>query len=116
MNDNWWKLGGVIILLMVIGAGLEWFGTGLDYAQNAFWQPKQQNLQRQIFQNTQSYTQGMAQDLGNLHVQYVQTTDPQARTVIVNTVRTRSAGVNLLTLNDPDLESWVQGCRDGSVQ
>ncbi len=104
---------GALFLLMVICAGLGFFGDSLDFARASFWQPRQQNLQRHIFQNTQSYTQGMAQDLGNLHLQYVGTKDPDVRACIAATVRQRSAGVDLNTLNDPDLAVWVENIRNG---
>ncbi len=104
---------GVIIALMIICSGLGFLGDSLNFASASFWQPRQQNLQRHIYQNTDSFTRGMAGDLQNLHIQYVQSKDEEVKATIAATVLQRTAGVNLASLNDPIIESWVENLRNG---
>jgi hypothetical protein len=45
--------------------------TGIGLAQYAFWAPKQSKVQREVFEQTKSYQQGMIQDLRKSHEEYV---------------------------------------------
>jgi hypothetical protein len=103
----------VVLAVMLACAGFGFFGDALNFMSASFWQPRQQNLQRTIYQNTDSFTRGMAGDLQNLHLQYLQAKDPDVKATIVATVLQRTSGVNLYNLNDPSLSAWVQSLRDG---
>lgn len=52
------SIGGLIVLLALI-IGLQY----LDLVNFSFFAPKYQNVQRNVFENTQSYTEGKRQDL-----------------------------------------------------
>ena len=64
---------GVLILISVIG----FIAQGADFFMFKFWAPKYANVQREVFQNTKSYNQGMAQDLDNYYVDYQRATPDQ---------------------------------------
>lgn len=50
--------GGLIGLL-----ALTWIFTGNDFFLYKYFAPKQENVRRQVFENTQSYTQGKIQNI-----------------------------------------------------
>lgn len=52
------SIGGLIVLLALI-FGLQYFSI----VNLGFFSPKYQNVQRNVFENTQSYTEGKRQDL-----------------------------------------------------
>jgi hypothetical protein len=55
-------LVGVMILIFI----LELFGLGMF----AFFEPKKENIRREVFENTKSFTHGVIQDLGKYYQEY----------------------------------------------
>jgi hypothetical protein len=61
-------LVGFLALQFVLGLyGLAWF---------KFFEPKRENIRREIFENTQSYVHGKIQDLAKYKDEYDSLTDP----------------------------------------
>ena len=62
-------IGGIVGVITVIVAIS--FGTGLlDLAYFRFFAPKKENIRREVFENTKSYTHGKAQDLAKYFEEY----------------------------------------------
>lgn len=98
-----------IILLGAIG----FMCQGADFFMFKFWAPKYENVNRQIFENTMSYTQGMAQDLSNAKMQYVQAT-PDQKAGLASIIVHRFADYDVSKL-PPDLQDFLQSLRDKGV-
>lgn len=59
------SIGGLLGLFALIFV----FGLfGLGYFK--FFEPKKENIRREIFENTKSYLQGVQQDLGKYYLEY----------------------------------------------
>ena len=61
-------IAGVIVLLF----GLSWAVEGNDFFLYKFFAPKRANVERQVFENTQSYVQGKTEYLSRLRYEYSQ--------------------------------------------
>lgn len=56
----------IVVIVYLIG----FVATGGDYFLYRFWAPKQENVRRQVFENTQSYVEGKIGYLTRLRSQY----------------------------------------------
>jgi hypothetical protein len=81
---------GVIILAVFLTLGASWLFTGNDFFLYKVFAPKRAEVDREVFQNTPSYTRGMVQDLAKLSDEY-RTSDPTGRAMICADVRHRFA-------------------------
>ncbi len=67
-----WHWLPVSILVLIILMGLGWLIQGNDFFMYKFFAPKQEQVRRQVFEQTKSYNQGMIQELQNMQFQYEQ--------------------------------------------
>ena len=58
---------GALILIM----GLGWLAEGNSFFMYKFFAPKQEQVRREVFEQTKSYRQGMVQELQNMQFEYV---------------------------------------------
>jgi hypothetical protein len=79
-------IGGLLAFL-----ALMWFLALHDIAFQTVFRPMQENVNRQVFENTKSYTQGMVQELQNMQFEYLRTTDKDAKTAMATVILQRSA-------------------------
>ena|SRR5579859_3912558 len=67
------------VFLMLIGfvafLGLGFAVKGYDFFMFQFWAPKYTTVQRQVFENTKSYTQGTIQELRSQQTAYINADD-----------------------------------------
>jgi hypothetical protein len=59
---------GIFVAIFCVGMLFQ----GQDFIMYKFWAPKYANVQREVFENTKSYQQGMIQDLRKSQEEYVQ--------------------------------------------
>jgi len=78
---------GVIILGVAGLFGLQMLG----FASFSFFAPKMAEVQNEVFHNTQAYTDGMANDLGDLKIQYEMAPDQGRKDSIRAIIRQRFA-------------------------
>ena len=62
-------LGGLCAIILV--AMLSWIFTGNSLLMNKFFAPKQEQVRREVFEETKSYNQGMIQELQNMQFEYI---------------------------------------------
>ena len=60
---------------MLAVLGLSWVVMGNEFFLYKFFAPKQEQVRREVFEQTKSYRQGMIQELENMQFQYVQADD-----------------------------------------
>lgn len=96
-------VGGLIVVL-----GISWVLVGNEFFLYKVFAPKQEAVRRQTFEQSRAFNEGMVRDFENLRMQYLQSSDPDAKAVLVSTILHRSAGYNL---NDPsvpaDLRNFI---------
>ena len=69
------KLTALIVASMLAVLGLSWVVMGNEFFLYKFFAPKQEQVRREVFEQTKSYRQGMIQELENMQFQYVQADD-----------------------------------------
>lgn len=57
------KYVGIVVTALIVLLGLSWVFTGNDFFLYKFFAPKQENVRREVFTNTQSYRQGKIQNI-----------------------------------------------------
>lgn len=73
-----------VVVGLVVGA------TELSYRLDQHYQPREEQVRHDTFENSATFTDGMARDLSNLRLQYFATGEtPQQQELIRETVRQR---------------------------
>jgi hypothetical protein len=67
----------------------------------------QQNADREVFKETQSYNDGMAQELSKLKLEYEKATDPVDRNAIEFKIKHDYADFNEQNLQSEGLKAWL---------
>ena len=98
-----WKIAGgfvgFLVLMFVLQlAGLEWF---------KFFQPRKENIRREVFEATKSYTHGKIQDLGKYYEEYQSTDNPEDKTAIEAVIKMRYAEFDETKINSATLRSFL---------
>jgi len=89
---------GCVIVFLIAVIGLTEFGFRLDQ----HYQPREEQVRRNTFAQSQTYNEGMARDLQNLRQAYLDADTPEKKGAIQSTVRQRYAGYDVDQL-PPDL-------------
>jgi hypothetical protein len=85
----WWAVCALVVFTLVGGA-LAWVVQGNDFFLYKVFAPRQENIRREVFENTKSYKQGMVQELQNLQVEYLKA-DKEHKQAIASIILQRSA-------------------------
>lgn len=68
---------GVFFAVIGIAIAISWISMGNEFFLYKFFAPKQEAVRREVFENTKSYKQGMAQEIVSYQSQYIVATDEQ---------------------------------------
>lgn len=103
------------IILLVIGAIILLIGLsfGLGFWKMAFkstFEPMEQDIEREVFENTKSYVQGKIQDLSNYYEEY-QKADAEDRVIIRNVIQMQFAGFEKKDIDNETLKSFLVNMR-----
>ena len=102
------KIVGVLVLVLVVMMALGWLVQGNDFFMYKFFAPKQEQVRREVFENSRAFNQGMVQELENMQRDYIKEKDPNAKTALASIILHRASGYNL---DDPivsaDLRSFI---------
>lgn len=77
---------------------ISWISMGNNFFLYKFFAPKQAAVQREVFENTRSFNQGMVQELENMQFDYIKESDPEAKAALRSIILHRASGFDL---NDP---------------
>ena len=90
--------GFCVVILVLFVLGVVSFGvSAIGFGNYWFWAPKNEQVRREVFENTKSYRDGLRRDFDNLYLSYEQEKDPDAKAAIKSVIRHRADGV------DPEL-------------
>lgn len=92
-----------IALLFVAAFGMEM--GALKWA--GFFRPKWQDVERQTFERTQSYTHGKIQDLAKYYEEFTESEDSEERSAIKSLVRMNFAEFDESTVRNDKLRTWL---------
>lgn len=101
---------GIAALVAIIGIG--WIGAGNDFLLYKFWAPKQENVRREVFENTQSYVDGKKEYLSQLRFQY-QTADEGHKAALRTLILSEASSVDNSKLPD-DLRGFIEQLKDAN--
>jgi hypothetical protein len=105
-NVMLYVLGFVSIFL------LGWVIRLQSLAQDSVFAPREEALRRRVFEESAAYRQGMAQELQAMQLQYIGTSDPEAKAALAAVVRHRTAGYDIQNLPQ-NLQAFVMSLRLG---
>ena len=80
---------GLLVLLGILA--ITWVAQGNEFFLYKVFAPRMENVRRDVFTHTQSYVQGMNQDVVNFQLTFIQA-DPGVRAVLATTLLHRLAG------------------------
>lgn len=92
----WWLI--IPAFLVAVGVGIYWFVA-----------PAKVAIDNRVFHQSQAYNDGMARDLDNMRLAYIQA-DPAGKDTIRATIKHRFAGYDASQLA-PDLQTFLAQVR-----
>lgn len=90
---------GMIAVVFILG------GVGLGYKM--VFKPANENVERQVFENTQSYVFGKIQDLAKYKQEYNALENPNDQQAIKNIINQQFAQFDKNKIQDPDLRNFL---------
>ena len=73
-----------------------------------FWQPKTENVRREVFENTQSYVESKRQDLTKYRLEYLRDTSATDRQALKMTIVQEFANFDESKLTEPQLREFLR--------
>lgn len=100
----------VLVVGVVIAAGaVAFLAEGSDFWLYRTFAPRREAVRRQVFEQTKSYNEGMAQELWDMEVQYDRA-DATGKAALRSIILHRVAGYDIEQLN-PELRGFILGMR-----
>jgi len=96
-----WGVGILIGIFMLSLVGVGYY---------SFFAPMVKNVEREVFENTKSYIQGVQQDLGKYYLEYQKGTQSE-KGAIRATIQMRFAEVDSSKLQSPQLRAFLTQTR-----
>lgn len=93
------------VVVIVVLTGFAWMVQGSDFILYKYWAPKYEQVQRETFEQTRSFNQGMIQELESMQIQYLHEKDPKAREALAAVILHRVSGYNM---EDPDVPQTLK--------
>jgi hypothetical protein len=92
-----WGCFGIILLALVLSLGVEWIAEGNDFFLYKVFAPKYAAVQRETFESTKSYRDGVVTEIRNYEAQYV-TAKPEQKDALASIILHRVNGIDESTL------------------
>ena len=76
-------------MVVIIGLGLAWIVQGNDFFMYRYFAPKQEQVRREVFEQSKAYNDGMIQELRTMQLDYIKGTKEQKdgmRSVILHKI------------------------------
>lgn len=104
--------GGVLLALLAVtalAAGVGFATEGTDFWLYKTFAPRREAVRREVFEQTRSFNEGMAQELWDMQVQYGRA-DAAGKAGLRSIILHRVAGYDIERL-DPGLRGFILGLR-----
>ena len=104
-------VGWVVGVSVAVGAALwlTWMVQGDDFILTKYFAPKYEEVRRETFEQSKAYNDGMAEELQNMQLQYVQAS-PVQKDAIGSIILHRVAGYDVSKL-PPDTEQFIESIK-----
>ena len=93
------------VAIVVVVEGVQFAVEGSDYFLYRFFAPRQEAVRRQVFEESKSYNDGVAQDLWGMKLQY-ERADVSGKASLRSLILHRTAAYDSSRL-PPDLQDFV---------
>jgi hypothetical protein len=101
---------GVIGALIAVFAIMIIIGFGTGFIQNFYDGTvglQHENVQRKVYEQSQSYVEGVINDLSKQKLEYDQSTDATAKQAILNYINDRYGSFDANKITDPTLQNFL---------
>jgi uncharacterized ion transporter superfamily protein YfcC len=85
-------LAVVMLLLAIVIGGITWMARAGKFAQDSVFAPKEEQLRRDVFEQSKAYRDGVVQELRSMQFQY-RLADAEHRAGLASVIRHKAAGV-----------------------
>ncbi len=107
----------VVLGLLVLGAMIV-FAFGAEFGSlkwQGYFAPKHAAVDREVFKQTRSFTEGKLQELTKYRLEYLREKDSTAKEAIASTIRHQFADFDANHLTDAELRSFLADIRSGNA-
>ena len=101
------KIVGLSILGLVVLIALTFLSGAVDLGYKKVFKPANENVDREVFENTQSYVHGKIQDLAKYKREYDATDDAIERKAIESLINQQFAQFDKKKIVDDDLRDFL---------
>lgn len=105
--------GWLSVIIVILGLSLSFGWFDVFYTKTVG--KAKQNAQREVFEQTQSYVEGMRQDAIKLFKEYNQAKTPEDKKIIANTVAHKFSNFDQSKITEPELYSFIKKCKYGEL-
>ncbi len=91
------KIIGIVISLFVLSVGISWGFKYLGIIEYGIFEPKREEVRREVFKETRSFVESKTQDLAKYKLEYnsyIKEGDNQSAQAILSTVRIQFSDVD----------------------
>ena len=104
---NTGKIIGLSFLAFVVLVALMFVTGAINLGYKKVFKPANENVERQVFENTQSYVHGKIQDLAKYKREYDATNDLTERKAIQNIINQQFAQFDSKKIQDENLRNFL---------
>ncbi len=97
----------ILILVIIILFGIEY----LDLKLTRFFASRRENIKREVFENTKSYTHGKIQDLAKYYREYYEAESEADKQIIVKLIRIQFVEFDATQISNNDLKKFLINTR-----
>lgn len=101
MKIFFWTLIGIISIIL-----LSFIGNTVGLFNITFWETKYENAKREVFEQTQSYTEAKRQSLVRYHHEWI-VSEPDDKKIIESVIRQEFANIDPEVIKNPELRNFL---------
>lgn len=99
---------GLVGLSVIIGV----FAIGnIELGFLSYFKPKRQNIEREVFKNTNSFVEGKIQELSNHYSEYLKSSEEKDKEAIKNVVSFKFSNFDIEKIESKDLQKFLKESR-----
>ena len=99
----------IAIIALIVLILSTWLLKAHSLLWDSFWNPKSEQVRREVFEQTKSYKQGMIQDMYQMQTEYIQV-KPEHKMALRSVILHRSADFPVSELPN-DLQIFIQSLK-----
>ena len=101
--------GSIVLAFLLIGV-IAFGGRLFNLEMNRFFGTKEQDVKREIFEQSQSYVHGLTQELAKSYAEY-QKASPEDKETIKAVIQVRFAAFDSTNLTSPEMKTFLTNMR-----